>query len=327
MSRKAEYPFTGEIKQQVESFKEYLQKQHLNKSTIRQKTNYAGYFLKWLKTEHLQATDARYNDMLNFIDYCKLDGKSRLHVNTILRAIRKYYEFLKLSGPGIINPATNLHLKGEHYKIISGLIDFKELENLYQSHKTDTPRDRRNKIILGLLVYQAVNTEELSKLETCHVKLKEGKIYIPGNRRRNSRTLELKPFQILELHEYLTEIRPQILAEITRPKPFGRRPDKINKGRLKDQLFISVNGSENIKHSVLHLFRAIRKKHPAITNAVLVRQSVITHWLKTMNLRQVQYMAGHKHVSSTERYKTSNLENLQSKLEKCHPLNKNFYFC
>jgi len=314
------YLLTGEVSNQIRSFKSYLQEQHLDKSTVRQKSNYAGYFLTWCEAEHLPVIAARYNDLLNFVDYCKLDGKSKQHVNTILRATRSYYEFLKLANPGIINPAINLHVKGTHSKVVSGIIDFNELENLYQSQRTDTPRDKRNKIILGLLVYQAVNTEELSKLETVHVKLKEGKIYIPGNRRRSSRTLELKPFQILELHEYLTEIRPQILAEITTPKPFGRRPDKINADRLKDQLFSSVNGSENIKHSLLHLFRAIRKAHPAITNAVQVRQSAITHWLKTQNLRQVQYMAGHRHVSSTERYKTSNMDNLQSKLEKFHPL-------
>ena len=171
-----------------------------------------------------------------------------------------------------------------------------------------------------MLIYQAITTEELGKLEPNHLKLKEGKIYIPGNRRRNSRKLELKPFQILELHEYLTEIRPQILAEITTPKPFGRRPDKINMARLKDQLFISVNGSENIKNSLLHLFKNIQKINPNITNAQQIRQSTITHWLKTQNLRQVQYMSGHKYVSSTERYKLNNLDNLQSKLEKFHPL-------
>ena len=32
-------------------------------------------------------------------------------------------------------------------------------------------------------------------------------------RKSNSRSLELKPFQILELHEYLTDIRPQIVDE------------------------------------------------------------------------------------------------------------------
>jgi len=320
---KPEYQFTGEVKLQVESFRNHLQKQHIDKNTIRQKTNYAGYFLKWCETEHLQAPDTMYNDLLNFVDYCKLEGKSKTHVNRIIASVRDYYKFLKISQPDIINPAINLFLKGERHKVVSGVIDFKELESLYQTYKTETLREKRNKIILGLLVYQAINTEELSKLEPNHVKLKEGKIYIPGNRRRNSRTLELKPFQVMELHEYITETRPKILEEVTKQKPC-RKPDKINKTRIKDQLFVSINGSEHIKNSLLHLFRDVQKINPNIINAVQIRQSVITYWLKNHNLRQVQYMAGHKYVSSTERYQTSNLDNLQNKLEKLHPLNKSF---
>jgi integrase/recombinase XerD len=153
------------------------------------------------------------------------------------------------------------------------------------------------------------------------VKLKEGKIHVPGDRRRGSRNLELKPFQILELHEYLTVVRPEILKEIDTPKS-ARKPDQINRERLRDQLFISVNGSENIKNSLWHLFREIKKINPIIVSAIKIRQSVITYWLRTMNLRQVQYMAGHKYVSSTERYQTNSLENLQSKLEKYHPLSQ-----
>ena len=76
------------------------------------------------------------------------------------------------------------------------------------------------------------------------------------------------------------------------------------------------------KNSLWHLFREIKKVNPCIINAIKIRQSVITYWLKTINLRQVQYMAGHKYVSSTERYQTNYLDNLQSKLEKCHPLSR-----
>ncbi|MDF1573072.1 MAG: hypothetical protein P1P82_15795 [Bacteroidales bacterium] len=54
-----------------------------------------------------------------------------------------------------------------------------------------------------------------------------------------------------------------------------------------------------------------------------IRSSVITHWLKHYNLRQVQYMAGHKYVSSTERYQQNNLDKLQGQLEKYHPLEQN----
>ena len=59
-----------------------------------------------------------------------------------------------------------------------------------------------------------------------------------------------------------------------------------------------------------------------IRNAKQIRSSVITHWLKNHNLRQVQYMAGHKYVSSTERYQMNNLDKLQGQLEKYHPLKR-----
>lgn len=322
MPKKSKYIFTGEVTQKAESFRNHLQKQHIDKNTIRQKTNYAGYFLTWLESEHLRPEDTRYNDLLSFIDYCKTEGMGSTQVNRVIASIRDYYKFLKLTEPNIVNPATNLYLKGTRKKVISGIIDFKELETLYQLYPSETLREKRNKVILGLLVYQAINTEELSKLEPGHLKLKEGKIYIPGNRRRNSRTLELKTFQVMELHEYTTEIRPEILAEVTKSKP-ARKPEKVNKKQIESQLFISINGSEHIKNSLLHLFRDVQKINPNVINAVQIRQSVITYWLKNHNLRQVQYMAGHKYVSSTERYQANNLDSLKNKLEKYHPLNNN----
>ncbi len=327
-SKKPEYSFNKEIESKLKDFKTYLQELGNGENTVRQKSNYAGYFLKWLESELLQPKDARYNDLLNFIDYCKLEGKSKKHINSKLRSIRNFYEYLKKDNPNIINPAINLHLKGIKQKLPSNIINFKELEKLYQSFPSKagqvsptTNREKRNKIILGILIYQGITTEELQQLEPNHLKLKAGKICIPGNRRRNSRTLELKPFQILDLHEYLTEIRPTILKEITKPKP-ARKPDKINKSIIQNQLFISINGSENIKNSLLHMFKAIQKINHEILHPKQIRASVITYWLKNHNLRQVQYFAGHKYVSSTERYQLNNLDNLQSKLEKFHPLNK-----
>ena len=68
------------------------------------------------------------------------------------------------------------------------------------------------------------------------------------------------------------------------------------------------------------MFKAIQKTNPEILNPKQIRASVITYWLKNYNLRQVQYFAGHKYVSSTERYQLNNLENLKNQLDKYHPL-------
>ncbi len=320
MKAKSEYhQLREQHKEQLQGLESYLQELGNGEDTIRHKLNYIAYFLNWMESEHLEPSETTYNDLLNFIDYCKLEGKSIKLINRKLSSIRNYYDFLKKQNSSITNPATTLNLRGSKQKLPSNIIDFTILEKLYNSYETKDYRSKRNKIILGLLVYQGVTTEELKQLEPNHLRLKEGKIVVPGNRRRNSRTLELKPFQILDLYEYQNEIRPRILKEISKPKP-ARKPDRINKSRLKEQLFISINGSENIKNSLLHMFNAIRKTNPEILHPKQIRASVITYWLKNLNLREVQYMAGHKHVSSTERYQLNNLDKLQSKLEKYHPL-------
>jgi len=77
------------------------------------------------------------------------------------------------------------------------------------------------------------------------------------------------------------------------------------------------SSNSNILH---HLFADIQKYSPGLKNATQIRSSLISHWLKHYNLREVQYMAGHKYVSSTERYNLNKLENLKSKLIKYHPL-------
>jgi integrase/recombinase XerD len=323
MNRYPEYDFYPEVQHQLRGFKLYLKSQGAAKDTIRQKSNYAGFYLTWLESERLLQEEARYNDMLSFIDYCRLEEKSKRQINTMLRSVRNYYQYLKETGSSIINPALNLHVRGERQKLPSGIITWAELERIYESYNTETLREKRNKVILGLYVYQAVTTGELQRMEPGHLKLKEGKIYITGTMRTGSRVLELKPFQVMELHQYLTEIRPQILSGISKSgQAFlpGRKPDRINRDKIENQLFISINGSENIKNSLLHMFRDIRRINPELQHAKQIRSSVIIHWLKNYNLRQVQYMAGHKYVSSTERYQLNNLDNLQSKLEEFHPL-------
>ncbi len=321
VSKKPCYIFTGEIKSKLKGFECYLQGLGQDKSTIRQKSNYAGYFLNWLENEHLQPQETRYNDLLSFIDHCKLEGNSKKLINSKLRSIRNFYRYLKEQNPNITNPAANLYLKGETWKLPSNILSFEELEKLCRAYIATDNRSKRNKVILHLLVYQGVTTHELKQLEPSHVKLKEGKIYIPGNRRRNSRHLELKPFQIMQMHEYLNEIRPAILNEIQKPRP-ARKPGKINKAQIENRLFISINGSENLNSSLLHMFKSLQKINHGILHPKQVRASVITYWLKNYNLRQVQYMAGHKYVSSTERYQLSNISSLQSKLERCHPLSR-----
>ena len=63
-----------------------------------------------------------------------------------------------------------------------------------------------------------------------------------------------------------------------------------------------------------------RLKHPKVRQASQIRASVIAEWTRRYDVRIVQYMSGHKYVSSTERYQVTHLEDLQEQLRKFHPL-------
>ena len=68
---------------------------------------------------------------------------------------------------------------------------------------------------------------------------------------------------------------------------------EINRKKLQDQPFISINGSENIKNSLLHMFKGLQKENLQVKSPKQIRASIITWWLKNYNLRQVQYMVWH----------------------------------
>ena len=76
MSKKPGYCFNQEIQSKTAGFNAYLKELGNGKDTIRQKLNHAGYFLQWLESERLQIEDARYGDLLTFIDYCRTEAQS-----------------------------------------------------------------------------------------------------------------------------------------------------------------------------------------------------------------------------------------------------------
>lgn len=301
-----EYVFESvQIKKEIIKFRDYLKERHFAKNTISPYVNYASYFLDWLEQSNQRAEEISYNDILEFIDYCRSNGKHNQLINRILSAIRHYYGCLS-QRKIIRNPAAGIYLKGIKKTVPQDLLSFEELEELYKQYKILDNRTQRNKAILGVLIYQYPTAEELKRLQITDVNLKDGQIYMQGTRQSNGRMLELKSFQVMELQEYLNEVRPKLLSKPT------------------NQLFLSMKGNKCIKASLHHMFIALKKINPEIKNPMQIRMSMLSYLQKTVQLRKLQYQAGHKHISSTERYKTTNTDQLYKQLELFHPLKNNF---
>lgn len=331
MKPKSEYHYLKEqYKTDLQGFEKFLDKQGYEENTKRQYLNYTACFLKWMKVTGQTENQINYPELLSYIRHCQERDDSTRLVNRKLASVRKYYEYLQLLGETTKNPASGLYLKGKRTGVPNNLLDKEELQQTYESYISYDLRTARNKAIISLIINQALTTGELQRLEPGNLKLKSGKIEITGTKSSNSRTLELKANQIIELQEYLNDVRPKILEAMKHPdwpgRPAcayasaGRKVNKPNFAKLENQLFISLNGATNIKNSLLHLTAALKKINPKIRDLRQLRQSVIAEWLKHEDVRKVQYKAGHRYVSTTERYQTNNLEDLQEALNQHHPL-------
>ena len=251
--------------------------------------------------------NVRYADLMNYIKDSQKKGKSKVNVQHQLLAIRHYFNYLVKEGKIKSNPAQGVYIRGIARRLPHDLTGHDELIKLYESYPVNDIRNQRNKTILGLLIFQALTIEEMETLEPEHINLREGKIKIIGTERTNERVLKLEAPQVFELQEYLNKTRDRILYG-----PKVNEPEKIK------QLIIGMEGATHLSGEVGWMMR--RLKHPQIKTASQIRASVIAEWTKTYDVRIVQYMSGHKYVSTTERYQATHLEDLQEQLKLHHPL-------
>ena len=167
--------------------------------------------------------------------------------------------------------------------------------------------------MLGLLVYQGLQTAELARLEVQHIKLREGKIDVPGGINRNTRMMNLEAHQVMDMYDYVLKTRNEIME--MRPKRRNRQKQQT------DRLFINEGGShEHFSNMMTQLMIKVRKINPQVKNAKQIRASVITKWVKMYNLRKAQYLAGHRYISSTESYLQNDMEGLKEEVQQYHPL-------
>ena len=89
-----------------------------------------------------------------------------------------------------------------------------------------------------------------------------------------------------------------------------------------EKLILTKKGTPENGSGIGYLLKTFRHLFPERRlNAKTVRMSVIANMLKSGNdLRVVQVFAGHKKISTTERYRQSAIEELKKGIEKYHPL-------
>ncbi len=303
------------------NLKEYLQ-QRYSKATAKayekEIENYTGNYPKAetegsqtpLKNNQRCAQKAVYKDITDYLGILRQRYSNPRTLKRILASIKSYYDFLCHTGKRKDNPAKSIRLRDKVSRDIQlqDLFTPQELETLLNRAERFNDLEYRNKVLISLLIYQALQIRELEALTVNDINLGQGTIYIKATTITNSRELQLKSNQILLFQGYVNETRNRLLRK-KMEKPLN--------------LLVGLSGNPMSGEDMTkHITRSYKTRFTGRkVNAKTIRQSVISNLLKAGNdLRIVQVFAGHKYPSTTERYKQSNVEALKTALQQHHPL-------
>lgn len=294
------------------TLKVYLQKQY----SLTAINGYHNMINRFLLALGGKAETAGYTEILDYIGLLRASRNAAgqaLHPKSLrnnLFAIKIYYNYLIQTGQRTDHPCRFLYLKDQINRAIpvEALYPKEVLEKLYEQWRSKSEvHQSRDKIIISLLLYQALLVLEIVQIQTGDINLETGIIKIKGNRKNKGRTLNLKPHQILLFYKYLKE---EYKIYRSKQKP----------GKRQDYFLLSGEGLPLQSVSINRIINAGKDKQNKLL-PLKIRQSVIAHLLKENNdTRLVQEFAGHRRAGSTEAYKQTGLEELKLAIDKLHPL-------
>jgi site-specific recombinase XerD len=279
-----------------------------------------------------KAPKATFKEVLNYIEH--LRKNYNLHPKTLrhcLYGVKIYFNYLLETGLRGDHPCSELFLKDKIDKQIQvdNLYSSETLEKFFETYQIKKKKylENRNKIIISLLIYQALTVKEIAELEVQNINLEKCEIYIKNHQETpsplervgvrskspKSRTLPLQAKQILLIYKYIQEDREKLLSYKNQPNPKNQQPSTNN-------FIIGQYGEKINPHSISKMINEQKPKSEQI-QPLKIRQSVIANLLKKENdTRIVQVFSGHKRASTTIQYKQTELEILQNAVNQYHPI-------
>jgi integrase/recombinase XerD len=249
----------------------------------------------------------KYDNVVTYMEEISLKQPNSQYRVVILSAIKKYYDFLVMSGYRADHPCKRLNIKVKSNQAIQvqDLFSSPELQLLLERENRYKHLDIRNNVLLSLLIYQGLTSDEIIRLTVKDIDLDNGTVYVKASKSLNKRTLELVSKQMILFSNYINETRLEMLRCTT---------EKFIITKLGKP--ISVSGIHGMIDPLRVLFPD-RKLNPQT-----IRMSVICNWLneKKIPLERTQELAGHKWPGTTEKYIKVNSSQQREMINRYFPL-------
>ena len=197
------------MKDSITLFQNFLTKRGYRPQTLVSYTKQLHQFFAWCTIKNIDCDIATLEELYRYKNHCVSRGLAVQSTRQLLSVIKLYYQSIERKE----NPALLIKHKKRTSTLPSKLLSKEELQELYRSIDTRTLIQKRDKAILGFVIFQGLKREELEALEIQHLDMDTASVYVSASARTNARTLLLHPMQMAHLMTYIYEYRPQLLVE------------------------------------------------------------------------------------------------------------------
>ncbi|MCS7263405.1 MAG: site-specific tyrosine recombinase XerD [Armatimonadetes bacterium] len=262
-------------------------------------------FVAFLEVEGLKEWQQVTTVLLRqYLNWLFVKGYERRSIARKLSSVRSFFRFLARMGYINVNPALDLKQPKLPQKLPS-VLEVSEIEQLFSSIKTSTPRGLRDRAILELLYATGLRVSEVANLRISDIDFAEKLVRVKGKGSKERIAL-LHDEALHWLERYITVSRPILL----------KRSKQVT-----EIVFVSQKGTPLTVRQIHRIVdNYARKFLGRRISPHALRHSFATHLLEGgADLRVIQELLGHSSLAATQIYTRLSRTHLKRVYEKAHP--------
>ena len=230
-------------------------------------------------------------------------GLARPSIQRTLSSVRGFFKHLLERGRIQVHPATGLR-QARQARNLPGCLELSEVEALLAAPDTTTPAGRRDRALFELMYSAGTRAAETVGLDRGDLDFHREVARVRGKGRKE---------RLAALGSHARDALRTYLDDPERPQP---KPGAAN------AVFLNLRGGRLTTRSLRRIVERTVAKAGLLRRATphTLRHSFATHLLdRGLDLKSVQELLGHAHLSTTQIYTHVSIDRLRKIYETAHP--------
>ncbi len=269
----------------VQDFIDYLKNKQGSKNTIVSYERDINQLVKYLDKKDKKLFDTTENDIVEYVEFMQLEGKSNATISRGIASIKAFYRYLVKHKMAEVNVAENVKVPKVEKKE-PAILTAGEIETLLEQPDTSDLKGQRDKAMLEILYSTGIRVSELVSLNLDALNINAANIKV--KKKSKERIIPLTNSAVRSLKKYISDVRPLMI-----------------KSEEESVLFINANGQKMTRQGfwkILKQYKAQAKITKDLTPHT-IRHSFAVHMLQNgADLKFVQEVLGHTDIASTQIY-------------------------